>query len=79
MKAELYGTEWCGYCARAKGLLKAHGIDFVETLVDEEGSLDQVAERIGKRVTSVPQIFLGGEYIGGYTELEAHLKLAKAG
>jgi glutaredoxin len=73
MKAELYGTDWCGYCRRAKSLLKSKGIEVDEFLVDEDISLDALAEKIGKPASTVPQIFLDGEYIGGYSELVRRL------
>lgn len=73
MTAQLYGTDWCGYCAKAKSLLRKHGIEFEEHLVDEDISFEELSEKIGRRVTTVPQIFLEGEYIGGYSELLARL------
>ena len=77
MTAQLYGTDWCGYCARAKSLLEKNGIEFEEHLVDEDISLEALSEKIGKRVATVPQIFLEGEYIGGYSELQARLTPAQ--
>lgn len=76
MKARLYGTDWCGYCARAKALLEKSGIEVEELLVGEDVSLDDVSQQIGKRVTTVPQVFLDDEYVGGYTELAERLKAA---
>lgn len=69
MSAEVYGSPWCGYCRRAKSLLKAKGIEYEEILVNEDISREELARKIGRPVLTVPQIFLGGEYIGGYTEL----------
>jgi glutaredoxin len=69
MTAEVYGSPWCGYCRRAKSLLKAKGIAYEEILVDEDISREELSRKIGRPALTVPQIFLDGEYIGGYTEL----------
>jgi glutaredoxin len=73
MIAEVYGSSWCGYCRRAKSLLEARGIEYEEFLVDEDISREELSSKIGKPVLTVPQIFLDGEHIGGYTELAARL------
>ena len=73
MSAEVYGTEACGYCRRAKSLLEARGIEYEEFIVGEHISREALSRKIGKPVLTVPQIFLDGEYIGGYTELAGRL------
>ena len=66
----VHGTRTCGYCFSAQRLLRARGIDF--QYVDITG--DRVArlslyQRTGR--TSVPQIWIGEQWIGGFEELEA--------
>jgi glutaredoxin 1 len=73
MTAEVYGTQACGYCRRAKSLLKARGIEYQEFIVGEDISSETLSSKIGKPALTVPQIFLDGEYIGGYTELAGRL------
>ena len=73
MTAEVYGSLGCGYCRRAKSLLQAKGIEYREFIVGQDISGDDLSTRIGKPALTVPQIFLDGEYIGGYTELAARL------
>jgi glutaredoxin len=73
MTAEVYGTQACGYCRRAKSLLKARGIEYQEFIIGEEISSEALSSKIGKPALTVPQIFLDGEYIGGYTELAGKL------
>ena len=73
MTAEVYGTQACGYCRKAKGLLKARGIEYQEFIVGEDISSEALSGKIGKQALTVPQIFLDGEYIGGYTELAGRL------
>jgi thioredoxin reductase (NADPH) len=68
---EIYTKEWCGYCDRAKALLRAKGVAFTE--IDVTGnSVNEKAmiERSGGKLTA-PQIFIGGVAIGGSDELHA--------
>jgi glutaredoxin 3 len=70
-KVEIYTTEYCPYCIRAKALLRDKGISFEE--IDVGGDPDlraTMVERAGGRRT-VPEIFINGRIIGGYNELSA--------
>ena len=73
MTAEVYGTQSCGYCRRAKSLLKARGVEYQEFLIGQDISSEALSSKIGKPALTVPQIFLDGEHIGGYTELAGRL------
>ncbi|MBV9344389.1 MAG: glutaredoxin 3 [Gammaproteobacteria bacterium] len=69
-KVVMYATDWCGYCARARALLTRKGVAFEEIDVDVVPSAYQeMREKSGRG--SVPQIFIGGEPIGGCDELLA--------
>ena len=66
----IYTKSWCGHCMKAKGLLRRRGVanwtEFdIEALPEKRREMIQ---RAGGR-TSVPQIFVDGEYVGGSTEL----------
>ena len=69
-RIEIYTTPFCGYCARAKGLLddKGAAYDEVDVMMDEKKRAE-MRER-AKR-TTVPQIFINGQHIGGSDELAA--------
>lgn len=69
-KIEIYTTPFCGYCARAKGLLddKGAAYDEMDVMMDDR-KRTEMRER-AKR-TSVPQIFINGQHIGGSDELAA--------
>ena len=70
-KVEVYSSLLCGYCARAKSLLKSKGIDFEETdVMFQPGKRGEMIARAGGR-TSVPQIFIDDSHIGGCDELYA--------
>ncbi|GEP60315.1 glutaredoxin 3 [Reyranella soli] len=69
-KIEIYTTPFCGYCARAKGLLDRKGAAYEEMdVMMDEKKRAEMRER-AKR-TTVPQIFINGEHIGGSDELAA--------
>src|SRR4051812_49805108 len=69
-KIEIYTTPWCGYCARAKGLLEKKGASYQETDVMEDAAKRAEMRERSKR-TTVPQIFINGQHIGGSDELSA--------
>jgi glutaredoxin 3 len=72
----IYLTDWCPYCARARALLEKKGVSLRE--VDVEMSAEaraEMLERSGGR-SSVPQIFIGAQHIGGCDDL---LALERAG
>ena len=70
-RVEVYSSIFCPYCARAKALLERKGVAF-ETidLMEQPGRRAEMIERAGGR-TSVPQIFINGEHVGGCDDLHA--------
>ncbi len=68
---EIYTQPWCPYCARAVDLLTRKGVSFHE-IEAPKGTPERAASirRSGGR-TSVPQIFIDGQHIGGCDELIA--------
>ena len=66
----LYTTTYCGYCHRAKHLLRERGIAFDEVDVTDDRATRQriVAET---RHRTVPVILIDGRLIGGCNELHA--------
>ena len=70
-KVEMYATGWCPYCSRARALLQKKGVGYTEIDIDgEPRRRDEMIRRAGGR-TSVPQIFIDGEHIGGSDEMAA--------
>ena len=64
----VYTTRWCGYCVRAKALLRSRGIEFEEVGLDDDPAFRQKLHDLTGGWT-VPQIVINGTPIGGYTEL----------
>jgi glutaredoxin 3 len=65
---EVYITDYCPYCTRAKDLLKRRGIAF--TVIDVTHDDDKRAwlvKETGRR--TVPQIFIGGKAVGGSDDI----------
>lgn len=70
-KVEIYTKFTCGYCFRAKGLLKSKDVDFQETDITMGGpKREEMIQRSGGR-TTVPQIFINDQHIGGSDDLAA--------
>ena len=70
VSVKVYTTTFCPYCVRAKQFLKSKGVDFEE--INLSGKFDELAElkaRTGWR--TVPQIFIGDKFIGGYEDMAA--------
>lgn len=73
MKAVVWSKNMCPYCDQAKNLLKSKGIEFEERNINKEWTKEQLLEAVPTART-LPQIFLDGELIGGFTELRKHLQ-----
>jgi len=70
-KIEIYTQMFCPYCARALRLLKEKGVEFTEIEAEAGSAARREAfERSGGK-TSVPQIFIDNQGIGGCDELMA--------
>jgi glutathione-dependent peroxiredoxin len=66
--------EGCGYCAKAKKLLKDLGYDYAEVILDHSDRSRIVGAITGKG--TVPQVFVNGQRIGGLEELQHWSKKA---
>ena len=70
-QVQMYTTSWCPYCVRARALLRNKGVDFKDIDIEAEPERRrEMLRRAGGR-SSVPQIFINGEHIGGSDELYA--------
>ncbi|MBK8543910.1 MAG: cysteine synthase A [Caulobacteraceae bacterium] len=72
----LFALEWCEFCWATRKLFKAHGVayrsidlDSVAMQKDDWGG--RVRREVGVRAgaTTIPQVFIGGELIGGNAEM----------
>ncbi len=66
----VFSSPLCGYSAAAKRLLMDKGADFIEiNILGSPERRQEMVDLSGRR--SVPQIFIGGQHIGGHAELSA--------
>lgn len=67
----IYTRPFCGYCARALGLLTTKGADFTEIEAGMDPALrNEMISKSGGRAT-FPQIFIGDRHIGGCDDMLA--------
>ncbi|MCB1400478.1 MAG: glutaredoxin 3 [Rhodobacteraceae bacterium] len=70
-RIEIYTTRTCPFCIAAKALLSSKGAPYEEIDVGADPALRAaMTQRAGGR-RSVPQIFIGGEHVGGCDDLHA--------
>jgi len=70
-RAVVWSKDHCPFCDQAKGLLELRGIDFEERRIGHGWTREDLMEAVPTART-VPQIFLDGNLIGGFTELKKH-------
>lgn len=70
-KVEIYTKAFCPYCSRALALLRSKGVEPEDTDITMDPAKRQ--EMIGRADgrTTVPQIFIDGQHIGGSDDLAA--------
>lgn len=67
-EVKIYTKKVCPYCVAAKNLFQKKNVPFQEYDVEKhEGLYEKLKSETGMR--TVPQIFIDGKLIGGYTEL----------
>lgn len=69
MKAvTVYTTDYCPYCRQAERFLHDKGVPFKQVDVTHDDAMRvKLVELTGQR--TVPQIFIGEESIGGYSDM----------
>jgi glutaredoxin-like protein len=65
----------CEFCVRAKGMLNDADIQFEELLLNRDYTEATIRAVSGR--STVPQVFINGQHIGGSEELEAYLANTK--
>ena len=82
-KVAMFSFTTCPFCRRAKDYLEENGIDYEAIELDElEGNEgNEIRAVLGRKTkrTSVPSIFVKGQYIGGCNDGPGLLPLAASG
>lgn len=68
-KVTVYTTPYCPFCNRAKLLLRSKDVPFIEIDVSDGDERRALEARTGW--PTVPQVFIGETFVGGYDELQA--------
>ncbi len=73
---DIYTQPYCPYCERAIALLERKGASFKEISAPQGTAQREEAIRRSGGRTTVPQIFIGAQHVGGCDDL---LALERAG
>lgn len=71
MDVTVFSREGCEFCVRTKGMLRDAGIDFEELVLNRD--FNESTIRAVSGVSTVPQVFINGEYIGGSEAVAEYL------
>ncbi len=71
--ATIFTKEGCPFCAKAKALLTDKGVGYEEIMVSNHGVTSRTLRAVANAST-VPQVFIDGQYIGDSEALEAFFK-----
>ena len=70
-KVVIYTGPMCNYCSAAKHLLNKKEVNYTEfDIAIDPSKMKEMQERT-KGAKTIPQIFIGETYVGGYNELKA--------
>jgi glutaredoxin len=73
LQAVVWSKYNCSFCDQAKALLDLHDIEYEERKIGDGYTREELLESVpGAR--TVPQIFIDGNLVGGYTELKNYLE-----
>jgi glutaredoxin 3 len=73
MKVIVWSKYHCPYCDQAKALLKQKNIEFEERKIGDGWTKEELLESVPTART-VPQIIIGGDVIGGFSELKQYFE-----
>lgn len=75
LDVSLFTRKGCGYCAKAKGILRDAGIDFEELVLNRDYTEHSLRAITG--AWTYPQVYINGDHIGGAEALELWLQEKK--
>jgi glutaredoxin 1 len=71
----IYGKANCGFCTKAKAFADQREFTYEYKDVGmSKDTLNELMDRAPVQVKSVPQIFIGNEYIGGYDQFTKYVE-----
>jgi glutaredoxin 3 len=78
MSAVVWSKNGCMFCEWAKELLADYSIEYEERNISQGEWTREQLQEAAPGTKTVPQIFLDGKYVGGFTELKAYMKNQEA-
>ena len=70
-KVVIYTGPLCNYCSAAKHLLNKKKINYTEFDIGIDSLKREEMQKKTNGARTIPQIFIGDTYVGGYDELKA--------
>ena len=70
-KVIIYSGPMCNYCSAAKHLLDKKKVNYIEFNITTDQSKMQEMHEKTNGARTIPHIFIGDTYVGGYQELKA--------
>ena len=68
VEAKVYTANYCSFCSRAIQFLEKEGLKvWIVDITDDQDERQMLVERTGQK--TVPQIWIGDAYIGGYDRM----------
>ena len=64
----IYTRDLCGYCDLVKDEMKKRELPFTEYNIESHPTFKEELKKLNPKARTVPQIFVGGRLIGGYSE-----------
>lgn len=73
----MYSTGFCVYCVKAKGLFETMKINPFIVYLDKDPDGDEISVALYEITgqDTVPNIFIGGKHIGGFSQLLNGIKI----
>ena len=72
MKTTIYTADYCPYCKAALKFLDEHNVEYERIRIDDDETTyrRKLADMLGQKgEATVPQVFMDGISIGGYTDM----------
>lgn len=73
MKAVIWSKYDCTFCDQAKSLLSQKNYEIEERKIGDGYTKEELLEAV-PTARSVPQIFINGQYIGGFDNLQKYFE-----
>jgi glutaredoxin len=74
MNIVIYGKSNCSYCKLAERALQQKSIPYQYKSADAPEVVQHLIENVSPSIRSVPVVLVDGVYIGGYEELQNHIR-----